>query len=187
MKSKLAVKPEPTLPIAEAPRVPEKSVQTAKTAAPPLNLRRILVPLDFSDCSLHALDYALALAELFAAKLILLHVVEPAVYAENYLFAAPAMNETDQKLVEGGRERLAELSRKRIDHRADAETLVRMGHAHSEIPDTAKAVGADMIVLGTHGYTGLKHVLLGSTAERVVRHAPCPVLTVRHHATAETA
>jgi nucleotide-binding universal stress UspA family protein len=54
-----------------------------------------------------------------------------------------------------------------------------MGHAYSEIPDTAKAMGADLIVIATHGYTGLKHVLLGSTAERVVRHAPCPVLTVR--------
>jgi universal stress protein A len=57
--------------------------------------------------------------------------------------------------------------------------LSRMGRAHSEIPDTAKALGADLIVMGTHGYTGLKHMLLGSTAERVVRQAPCPVLTVR--------
>jgi nucleotide-binding universal stress UspA family protein len=63
------------------------------------------------------------------------------------------------------------------------EILVRIGHAHSEIPDTASALNVDLIVMGTHGYAGLKHVLLGSTTERVVRHAACPVLTVRLPAT----
>ena len=76
-------------------------------------------------------------------------------------------------------ERLEGLNRKRIVQRVPTETLVRIGHAHSEIADTAKALAADLIVLGTHGYTGLKHALLGSTAERVLRHAPCPVVTVR--------
>jgi nucleotide-binding universal stress UspA family protein len=182
MKNKPAHKSEPEPTAAEFDKNPlfERSPASGKSTAEPLKLARLLVPLDFSDCSMRALDYALALAEQFGSKIILLHIVEPAAYPENYLVASPALDETNQNLLESARERLLAVSRKRIGHRLPAETLVRMGRAHSEIPDTAEALGADLIVLGTHGYTGLKHVLLGSTAERVVRHAPCPVLTVRH-------
>jgi nucleotide-binding universal stress UspA family protein len=62
--------------------------------------------------------------------------------------------------------------------KVSVEILVRMGRAHSEIPDTAKAMGVDLIIISTHGYAGLKHALLGSTAEKVLRCASCPVLTV---------
>jgi nucleotide-binding universal stress UspA family protein len=149
-----------------------------------LVLKQILVPIDFSDCSLRALDLAITIAQPFGARLTLLHVVEPAVYQQNYLGIAPPLEESTQTLVEAGRERLAALSRKRVGHRLRTESLVRVGHAHSEIPDTASALSADLIVMGTHGYTGLRHALLGSTTERVVRHAVCPVLTVRLPATA---
>jgi universal stress protein A len=158
----------------------EKAPHNHRHTIPNLHLKRILVPIDFSECSVRALDYALAFAEQFAAKIILLHVVEPAVYPENYLAAPATLQEVQENLVQVGREHLAELSRKRLGHRIEAELLVRIGRAHSEIPDTAKAMGADLIVIGTHGHTGLKHVLLGSTAERVVRYAACPVLTVRY-------
>ena len=182
MKNKPAPKSEPPPPAGSSdPSQPADHAATGPKAAPePLKLARILVPVDFSDCSLRALDYALAMAERFGSQLILLHVVEPAVYPENYLVASPALDETNQNLMEAARERLSALRTKHLGSRLPAETLVRMGRAHSEIPDTARALGADLIILGTHGYTGLKHVLLGSTAERVVRHAPCPVLTVRH-------
>jgi len=145
-------------------------------------IRHILVPIDFSNCSLRALDYAVALAPAFSAKLTLLHVVEPAVFQTDFPGVTPPLEETNQNLVEAGRERLAAITKKCGDARISTETLVRMGRAHSEIADTAKALGVDLIVMGTHGYTGLKHMLLGSTAERVVRQAPCPVLTVRHTA-----
>lgn len=145
-----------------------------------LAFKQILVPIDFSDCSTAALEYGLALAEKLDAKVILLHVVEPAAYPENYLLTPATLDEANQNLMSAGRERLATLEQKAQGHGRPIETLVRMGRAQSEIPDTAKAIGADLIVLGTHGYSGLKHVLLGGTAERVVRHAPCPVLTVRH-------
>jgi universal stress protein A len=185
MKNKPAHKGEPETTTEEFSVQPpaERAAASAKTTADPLKLARLLVPVDFSDCSLRALEYALALAERFGSKIVLLHVVEPAVYPENYLVASPALDETNQNLLESARERLQELRHKRIGHRIQAETLVRMGRAHSEIPDTAKALGADLIVLGTHGYTGLKHALLGSTAERVVRQGPCPVLTVRYTGT----
>lgn len=142
-------------------------------------LKRILVPVDFSECSSQALEYALAFAEQFQAQLTLLHVVEPAFTPDHYPGLAAPMSEVNDNQVQIGRERLEELARKRVGHRVPVESLVRMGRAHSEIPDTAQALGADLIIMGTHGHTGLKHVLLGSTAEKVVRHAACPVLTVR--------
>lgn len=145
-----------------------------------LTLKRILVAIDFSDCSLAALHYALALAGKFAANLILLHVVEPAVYPENALMTAATLDESNQHLFAVARERLAQMKHKAVAHGLSAETLVRMGRAQSEIADTAKATGTDLIVMGTHGYNRLKQVLLGGTAERVVRHSPCPVLTIRH-------
>ncbi len=143
-----------------------------------LPLKHILVPVDFSSCSLQALSYALGFAQQFGSRLTLLHVVEPALHPDSYL-AAPTFDETNQNLLQAARERLENICEKRVGNRLPAEILVRMGRAYSEIPDTAKALGADLIILGTHGYTGMKHVLLGSTAERVVRNAPCPVLTVR--------
>jgi len=179
-KAKLDPKPRPlsTDPDPEGAPLVNRIDQTLPAAAP-LLIRRVLVPIDFSDCSMHALNYAMALAERFDARIILLHVVEPAVHSEHYLSGPMAFDETNQHLLEAGRERLEDVNRKCVVHRVGSEPLVRIGHAHSEIADTANALAADLIVLGTHGYTGLKHVLLGSTAERVVRSAPCPVLTVR--------
>jgi len=181
----LVMKMKPTSPNAEdrTPSNVESSAeldqQSWRNILGPVSFKQILVPIDFSDCSLRALDYALTLALPFGAKITLLHVVEPAVSQQSYLGVTPPLEETYQSLVEAGRERLVALSRKRIGNRLRAETLVRIGRAHSEIPDTAKALSADLIVMGTHGYTGLKHLLLGSTTERVVRHAACPVLTIR--------
>jgi nucleotide-binding universal stress UspA family protein len=108
-----------------------------------------------------------------------LHVVEPTVYVDNYLTTPAATEEANQNLMATGRERLAALQRRAAAQGRAVETLVRMGRAQSEISDTAEAIAADVIVMGTHGYSGLKQLLLGSTADRVIRHAPCPVLTVR--------
>ncbi len=175
MKAKPSVKPGPG--ILELEESDDALDQRTKA---PVKLQKILVPTDFSDCSMHALEYALSMAELFRARLILLHVVEPAVCPENYMAVSPGFDDTNQSLMETARERLDTICRKRIGGRISSETLVRMGHAYSEIGDTAKAMGADLIVIATHGFTGLKQVLLGSTTERVIRHAPCPVLTVPH-------
>lgn len=170
-----------TVATVEAVLEPKES-RTLKPCEPGLPFARILVAIDFSESSLRALDYALALAEPFGARLILLHVVEPAGYLDNQFGVAPALDETNQNLLEEGRERLAQLCQRRISSRVRSENLVRLGRAHSEIPDTAKALAADLIIMATHGFSGLKHALMGSTAERVVRMAPCPVLTVRQPA-----
>jgi nucleotide-binding universal stress UspA family protein len=142
-------------------------------------LNKILVPVDFSDFSTKALDYALAFADQFDAQVILLHVVEPAVYPESSMLVATALDDLNNDLTKVAQQKLNELKRERIGDRVSSELLVRLGRAFSEIVAAASELDVDLIILATHGYTGLKHVLLGSTAERVVRHAPCPVLTVR--------
>jgi len=76
-------------------------------------------------------------------------------------------------------EKLAEQRRRIGAQRVEVRVMTRLGRPYVEITEAARDTKADMILLATHGHTGLKHVLLGSTAERVVRHAPCPVLTVR--------
>ena len=176
MKPKSLHKPESPPRSCEAPQEPAESTSVVRST---LTLKQLLVPIDFSACSVKALEYALGLAQKFAARLILLHVVEPAVYPENYLVTPATLDEANQNLMTAGRERLAVLSQRASSEGLSTESLVRMGRAHSEIPDTAKATATDLIVMGTHGHAGLKHVLLGSTAERVMRHSPCPVLMVR--------
>jgi nucleotide-binding universal stress UspA family protein len=159
------------------PPTSEQPIQSVPI--PSLQVKRILVPLDFSECSLSALDYALALALKLGATVSLLHVVEPTIVPQDQFSISSALNDVSQNLVAACRERLSAISAKKLGHCVTDETLVRLGHAHSEITDTAKALGVNMIVLGTHGTTGLKHLLLGGTAEHVVRHAHCPVLTIR--------
>src|SRR5581483_3841212 len=153
--------------------------QKCSSSRPVPTPKQILVPIDFSECSASALDYALMLARNFHARLVLLQVVEPAVYPDSYLMAPTTMEETNNNLMTASRDRLAAVRQQPALQGIAVELLVRMGRAQSEIPDTAKATGSDLIVMGTHGHGGLKHALLGGTAERVIRHSHCPVLTVR--------
>jgi len=140
-----------------------------------VTIRTILVPTDFSPFSLKALTYGCAVAKKFSATLHLLHVndvqfEEPALAP--YLAAGM---ELDQKM----RRRLRLVAAKCAVRIAPARCHVRKGKAFDQICREAKLLRADLIIISTQGHTGLKHVLLGSTAERVVRHAACPVLVVR--------
>jgi universal stress protein A len=145
-------------------------------AASPIHLHTILVPVDFSEHTAKALAYARAFAGQFAARLMLMHVVEPSVVPDNFGIIPPAYEEMNGALRKLATERLAALT---ADDSVPAETVVTVGRAAWEIVGRARESGADLIILATHGRSGLKHVFLGSTAEYVVRHAPCPVLTVR--------
>jgi universal stress protein A len=150
------------------------------TAKPPfpslLRIRSILVPIDFSASSRKALDYAVPFAEQFGAKLTLLHVVEPIASSD---FGFPLMMESGKIMAacKGKLELLAK--QKAINPKILERAVVSEGRAFHEIARAAKNLKVDLIIISTHGYTGLKHALLGSTTERVVRHAPCPVLVVR--------
>ena len=145
----------------------------------PSQVRSILVPIDFSAPAEKALDYAVGLANQFGAKLTLLNVVEPVATPD---FASyPLMMEND-KVVANAKKHLEQLCTKaHIDEARVEKTLVRNGVPYREITDAARTLKADLIVISTHGYSGLAHVFMGSTAERVVRHAECPVLVVRGH------
>ena len=146
--------------------------------APLRSLKLILVPVDFSDCSFRALDYAAELARTFRAKLILLHVLQPSIHTDNYLGDSATMDQSNGTLIAATRAQLGTLTHHAATQGLVAEVLVRMGRAQSDIADTANATGADLIVMGAHGGGAENHPLLGGTAERVLRHSPCPVLTV---------
>jgi len=142
-----------------------------------LAVKRILVPIDFSETSLHALRYALTFARELEASVHLLHVYEPPTFMAGYPTLPIVV--PDGQVVQKARMQLDRVAREATDRDVPVECFVRKGKPHQEIVDLAKEQRIDLIVISTHGYTGLKHTLLGSTAERVVRHAGCPVLVVR--------
>ena len=142
------------------------------------NFTTIIVPTDFSYASDAALGYARMLAARFGASLHLLHVVdEPGSWSEVYA-AIPDIR--DRLSADAGR-RLEALAAC-IPPPLQVTSAVICGAPVPTIVKVAESTGADLIVMGTHGRRGMGHLLLGSVAERVVRLAPCPVLTVRDHA-----
>jgi nucleotide-binding universal stress UspA family protein len=143
-----------------------------------ITLKTILVPSDFSECSEEALRYGLELARRFNASLHLLHVVQDPITmpwaAEG--FSAPLFEVVD----EWEKQALDRLKAAVPDADRDRVTVAAMvATPYAEILAYAAAHNVDLIVMGTHGRSGVSHILLGSIAERVVRRAPCPVLTVR--------
>jgi universal stress protein A len=153
-----------------------QAVPVASTGAL-LSLKRILVPIDFSNHSLKALRYAVPIAKQFGSQIFLLCVLERATFVagmENMVLAVP-----EKELAEEARIKLLALAQDEIEEVVPVDAEVRIGKPFVEIVELAKEKSIDLIIVATHGYTGLKHVLMGSTAEQVVRHAPCPVLVVR--------
>ena len=148
-------------------------------------VKRIVVPIDFSPDSLNALAYARDVAARFRAELLILHVVD-----QTYLASTPELslaNPAFGKLLEE-QWRIANTQTERLgaDLKKQGQrvrTVVKRGTPAHVIIDTAKRSAADLIVMATHGRTGLAHMLIGSVAERVVRGAHCAVLTVRRAAT----
>lgn len=139
--------------------------------------KRILVPLDFSACSLQALCHALMLAKLCSAEVVLVHVVEP--LHPGSMLENPETRRLRNLALHEAEHRLAELARTQVKPHAPVCYLVRAGKPFAVIADLARKTASDLIVLGTHGHTGFPSVLLGSTAERVTRRAHCPVLMAR--------
>jgi nucleotide-binding universal stress UspA family protein len=143
-----------------------------------LQIRSILAPVDFSEPSTKALKYAAAFAERFGAKLTLLHVVEP-MGIPDFAATFPLVIESE-KLVRRSEDKLRGWPNHcDIKTRFVEKTLVRTGKAFHEITEAARTLKVDLIIIATNGATGVKHLLLGSTTERVVRYAACPVFVVR--------
>ena len=139
-------------------------------------LDRILVPVDFSDCSLDALEYAVAVAQRAQASVMLLHVMEPASYGLDFTVPNRAAREHEREVLT---ERLASLVAALDAAHVKSESLVRGGLPRDSILEAARAWSADLIVMGTHGRGGLSHALYGSVVESVLRKSHCPILTVR--------
>ena len=152
------------------------SAPAAAMAPQQFHLGRILVPVDFSEHSQKALRYALAFAKQFDAEVTLVHVVEQMAYPGDWMY--PPLAVTDFAM-EKREQVLARLRALDAGSGVKTKHVVRLGRAWQEVIEIARETKADMIILATHGYTGIKHVLLGSVAEKIVRHAPCPVLSVR--------
>ena len=143
-----------------------------------LRLNRILTPIDFSPASQNAFKYALRFADEFGGEVTLLYVLEPA--PSTSFIAIPGATVFSEAEYSTAEENLRSLIA--AAYKGDGKRLhwrVRVGIPSHEIVEAAKEADVDLIVIATHGYTGWKHFCIGSTAERVVRAAPCPVLVVR--------
>ena len=146
-----------------------------------MKLRSILLPTDFSECAEGALSYATDLARAAGARLVCLHVVEPLVPPVGYgpiTEPLPALDVAGQ-LEESAHRELPRLAQREECAGLEVEDLVAHGEPASEIVRAAREHSVDLIVISSHGRTGLGRILFGSTAESVVRHATCPVLVVK--------
>lgn len=144
------------------------------TSSSPLKIKTILVPVDFSEAGHAGLKQARYFARLTGANLLLIHVMENVYAGGEISFASLHLSEMRENITR-------ELGALQVRELGDFKTnfVVREGLPFQEIVDVASREKVDLIVMATHGYTGLRHILLGSTTERVVRHALCPVLVVR--------
>ena len=142
----------------------------------PVTLERILVPVDFSDCSLDALEYAVVVAQRAKASLMLLHVLEPVSYGLDFTFGHMRTREQER---ESWTKRLEELASSHQHSHLPMESRLRGGSPADSILDSAQTLPCDLIVMGTHGHRGISHTISGSVAEAVPRKARCPVLAVR--------
>ena len=140
-------------------------------------IKNILCPVDHSDCSKEALKYAVSFAIKDNSKLYLLHVIDIRTFDESINAMTPQI--PDDKTLAQLKTKLLDCIPEEIRDDMDVEALVVQGIPFVEIISTAKKNDVDMIVLGSHGRTGITHMMMGSVSEKVVRKAPCPVLTVR--------
>jgi universal stress protein A len=139
----------------------------------------ILVAIDFSDSSENAFQVALGMAQTYDAHLIVLHVINEPVDLRGFYVPHISFEKLEGEITDGANKLMESFCHKNLKDYPDHECLIVTGLPYEQVINQAIEHAADMIVLGTHGRTGLDHVLFGSTAEKVVRKSPLPVLTVR--------
>ena len=144
-----------------------------------LRLKRLLVPVDFSETSKKAFQYALRFAEQFTCEITLLNVVEPVTPMVGAPLAVEALPVAGDEFSAAEKNLAMLAAESHLNGAHSVNSTVRIGHAPHEITKAAKDLDVDLIIIATHGYTSWRHLCIGSTAERVVRTAPCPVLVVR--------
>jgi len=146
-----------------------------------MNVRSILLPTDFSECAGHALPAAASLARMWGARLICLHVIEPIVPIVGWTPIAEPLPVADisEQIEDSAARELPKVAQREECVGLDVEDVITRGEAASEIVRIAKERAVDLIVISSHGRTGIDRMLFGSTAEAVVRYARCPVLVVK--------
>ena len=144
-----------------------------------MDIHRILAPTDFSDLSKQGLKSALELAQTFGAKLLLIHVVEPPPYPVEGIIPSPLGATLLDDLERQASHQLAQMLAETQGSTVDVARRVVVGIPYRKIVEVAQEEKSDLLVMTTHGRTGLSHLMMGSVAEKIVRTAPCPVLTIR--------
>ena len=145
-----------------------------------IDIKSILAPTDFSTHAEHALKYAGELAKNLKAKMYVLHVAEYSNVGGDPDATELLIPNYIPELEKKGKDQLDQITRRLREVGVDAHSVFVAGRAYQDIARMAKELNVDLIVLGTHGRTGFSHLFFGSTAEKVVRLCPCPVLTVKH-------
>jgi nucleotide-binding universal stress UspA family protein len=143
------------------------------------DIKKILVPIDFSDYSKSALKYAVNFCKDCNAEMVLIYVVEPVIYPPDFSMGQIAIPSVNAEWDERARQELDKLAKEQIPASVPVKTIIKTGKPFLEIIETAGELDIDLIIIATHGRSGMEHILFGSTAEKVVRKAPCPVLTLR--------
>ncbi|MDP4115461.1 MAG: universal stress protein [Bacteroidota bacterium] len=142
-------------------------------------IKKILVPIDFSDYSKNAFRYSIEFCKCFESEIILIYVIEPVVYPPDFSMGQIAFPTVDMQMDKRALEELEKLAKSEIPAGQKIRTIVKTGKPFIEIIDTAVEEDVDLIIISSHGHSGVQHIIFGSTAEKVVRKASCPVLTVR--------
>jgi nucleotide-binding universal stress UspA family protein len=140
---------------------------------------KILTAIDFSENSEHAFEYALTLAKQFQAELTIMHVINEPVDLRGFYVPHISFEQLEKEIEEGAQKMMENFCQTRMVDFNNYKTAIVTGIPYEEIIRKSEDTAASLIVLGTHGRTGLDHIIFGSTAERVVRSASCPVLTIR--------
>jgi nucleotide-binding universal stress UspA family protein len=146
------------------------------------NIKKILVPIDFSDYSKSSLRYAVNYAKHFNASLVIVYVIEPVIYPPDFSMGQIAIPTPGLEMDKRAEDELNKLAEKEIPAGLSVKKIIKSGKPFVEIIETAAEEDVDLIIIATHGHSGVEHILFGSTAEKVVRKAPCPVLTLREPA-----
>jgi nucleotide-binding universal stress UspA family protein len=144
-----------------------------------LSIKKVLVPIDFSDYSKSSLKYAVNFAKSFNADITLIYVIEPIIYPPDFSMGQIAIPSVSPEWDERAHEELEKLAKNEISSDVNVKVIIKTGKPFVEIIETASEEDIDIIIIATHGHSGVEHILFGSTAEKVVRKAPCPVLTLR--------
>lgn len=143
-----------------------------------VTLKKILVPIDFSDNSKKAIRYAVPLAKQFGASITLINIIEPTVFPSDFGFGQMSFPDVERELVDKAERELAGIVDD-LKTTVKIVSVVKAGIPFVEITNYAADEEFDLIIVATHGRTGFEHILFGSTAEKIIRKAPCPALVVR--------